>query len=210
MPAGDLADRFGFFSDLGFRVEIKNRQNWLFGGAADFYFGNRLREGDVLAGLRGDNGFLIGTDGFQYLPQFYMRGWSMALTAGKVTGLLAANPNSGVVLSAGAGYLQHRIDIGFEEEYLPQLEGDYEKLYDRFTSGPYIQQYLGYLYNGSQRFVNFRAGVLFGQAFTKARRPFQADIGVPPQDTRVDLQIAFQVAWVLPIYENPKTRFFYD
>ena len=208
-PGGDLADRYRFHNAVGIRIEVKNRHNWLIGGAARFLFGTRITGSDPLAGIRGPDGFLIGTDGFQYLPAPNLRGWQFGLDVGKVTGLGAVNPNSGLTVSAGLGYVQHRTWWDVERDFLPQLEGEYAKLYDRFASGPYLRQTIGYLLCGEKRFINVRGGVEFVQGFTRDRRDFQADLG-GGGGGRLDLQVGVFAAWILPIYENPKTQFFYD
>jgi hypothetical protein len=208
LPLGDLADRFGFHSDVGLQITIKNRKNWLIGSGFQFYFGSRVNEDSIVDPLRNQSGFLIGSDGFQYSPNLFMRGWSLNAHVGKVTSWAAANPNSGIVLLAGAGFLQHRIDLIYEEEFLPQLKGN-EQAYDRLSNGLFIRQYIGYLYNGSERFLNLRAGLEFTQAFTESRRSVNADTGEIPEGGRLDMQLALKVAWVLPIYENPKLQYYY-
>jgi hypothetical protein len=209
-PGGDLAQRYGFHNGMGIRIDIKNRRNWTFGGSARFLFGTSIVEGDVLAALRGPSGFLIGTDGFQYVPIPNMRGLQFAFDVGKVTPLLAANPNSGISLSVGVGYLQHRILLDVERDFVPQVEGEYAKLYDRFSSGFWVRQRLGYLYSGEARFLNLHAGLELSQGFTQERRSFQGDLGPVTDTQRMDLQWGIFASWVLPIYENPKTRYFYN
>lgn len=209
-PGGDLADRYGFQNGVGLRIDLKNRHNWTFGGTARFLFGTRIVEGDLLEALRGPNGFLIGTDGFQYLPIFNMRGLQFAFDVGKVTPLFAANPNSGLSVAVGVGYMQHRVLLDVERDFVPQVENDYAKLYDRLSSGLWLRQRVGYLYCGGSRFLNLHAGVECSQGFTQDRRDFQGDLGAVTQTGRLDLQWGAFVSWVLPIYENPKTRYFYD
>ena len=209
IPLADLADRFGFHSDIGFLVSIKNRQNVLMGGGIQFYFGSQVKENEILDPLRNDAGFLIGSDGFQYDPNLFMRGWSISAHAGKVTGLGAVNPNSGIVFIGAAGFIQHRIDLNFEKEFLPQLNGDFEKGYDRMTNGLFIRQYIGYLYSGSERFLNIKVGIEMTEAFTASRRSVNVDTGEIPTGSRLDIQGALKIAWVLPIYENPKLQYYY-
>ncbi len=210
MPLADLADRFGFHSDIGLQVSIKNRRNLLLGGGMQFYFGSQVREDSILDPLKNSNGYLIGSDGFQYTPNLFMRGWSFSVHAGKVTGLGAVNPNSGVVLLGALGFLQHRIDLNFEKDFLPQLTGDYEKGYDRLANGLFIRQYVGYLYSGSERFLNVKVGLELTEALTAPRRDVDLDSGQKPSGNRLDVQAALKVAWVLPIYENPKLQYYYN
>jgi len=210
VPLADLSDRFGFHNDIGLQISIKNRKNAIMGAGMQFYFGTSVREDSILKPLQNDAGFIIGTDGFQYTPNLNMRGWSISAHAGKVTGWGAVNPNSGVVLLGAVGFIQHRIDLSFEKEFLPQLGGEYEKGYDRLANGMFVRQYIGYLYSGSERFLNIRAGLEFTESFTASRRDVNLDTGQVPAGNRLDIQAAFKVAWVLPIYENPKLQYYYN
>lgn len=210
LPAGDLADRFGFHSSLGFNVLIKNRQNTLWGFGSSFFFGNQIRtDSVVLDGLKNEDGFLLGTDGFLHNPLLLMRGFSFSFSAGKVITLNnKPNMNSGLVLLAGAGFMQHKIDIEAELEFLPQLNGDIVKGYDRLTNGLFLSQYIGFLALGENKFVNIRTGLEFREGITASRRSINADTGLMPQGNRFDMQIALKVAWVLPVYERPKVRYY--
>lgn len=209
-PGGDLADRYGFHNGMGLRIDIKNRHNWTFGASARFLFGTKIVEGDLLQAIRGPSGTLIGTDGFQYLPIFNMRGLQFGLDFGKITPLLAANPNSGISASLGLGYFSHRVLLDVERDFVPQVEDEYAKLYDRLSSGFWLRQRLGYLYSGEARFLNLHAGLELSQGFTQERRDVQGDLGIITDFQRMDLQWGFFVSWVLPIYENPKTQYFFD
>jgi len=110
----------------------------------------------------------------------------------------------------GVGFIQHRIDLSFEKEFLPQLGGDYEKGYDRLANGLFLRQYIGYLYSGSGRFLNVRVGMEWTESFTAPRRDANLDTGQIPSGNRLDIQAALKVAWVLPIYENPKLQYYYN
>jgi hypothetical protein len=209
LPLADLSDRFGLHNDIGLQISIKNRKNLLLGAGMQFYFGSSVREDSILKPIQNEAGFIIGTDGFQYTPNLSMRGWSLSAHAGKVTGLGAVNPNSGVVLIGAAGFIQHRIDLNFEKEFLPQLLGDYEKGYDRLANGLFLRQYIGYIYSGSERFLNLRVGMEWTESFTAPRRDANLDTGEIPSGNRLDIQAALKVAWVLPIYENPKLQYYY-
>jgi hypothetical protein len=213
-PAGDLADRFGFHSDLGMHVLIKNKKNLIWGFGADFFFGNSIRDDSIiLDGLKNENGFLLGTDGFIHDPLLLMRGFSFSLQAGKVIPIgspAKPNMNSGLVITGGAGFIQHKISIQGEIDYLPQLSPEFQKGYDRLANGLFISQYIGFLSLGKTKFVNIRAGLEFRESFTAPRRDFNIDTGEIPSGRRIDIQMAAKIAWVLPIYEQPKVRYYYD
>ena len=43
--------------------------------------------------------------------------------------------NSGIVLSVGAGIMQHKIDIVSSQNKIPQINGEYDKEYDKIANG---------------------------------------------------------------------------
>lgn len=208
LPAGDLADRFGFHNDLGFQVLVKSRDNDLIGAGINFFFGSSVKEDSIMAGITNDDGFLIGTDGFLHRPILTMRGWGVNIRYGKITPLWATNPNSGFTWMGALGFMQHRIKFDLEEDFLPQASETALQTYDRLVNGVYFQQYFGYTYMGSKKFINFRTGLEITEAFTGSRRDIYADLGSVPDEKRIDIQMALKVAWILPIYENAKTQYF--
>jgi hypothetical protein len=209
LPFADLSDRYGLHHSIGLTIEVKNRHNWIFGAGARFHFGNRITEEGILDALLANNGALIGIDGILYPPNQFMRGFAVDGRFGKLFGWPAPNPNSGIYAMLGMGFIQYKIGFDVDPVLVPQLGDEAKKGYDRLSNGFLLEQEIGYQYLGHKRFINLRVSVVLSEGFTESRRAVFADRGIVPEGRRLDLGLGFKFAWTLPIYEKPKTRYFY-
>ena len=127
-----------------------------------------------------------------------------------VTNAAPLIPNSGIMIRAGVGYIQHWIRIRVEEEKIvPGFQGDYGLGYDRLTSGFSMHQFIGYLYMGDSRVLNFYVGWEFVEAWTKNRRDMNFDTGLREEDSRFETLNGFKVGWIIPIYRRTPKAFYY-
>ncbi|MFN0274940.1 MAG: hypothetical protein ACKVPJ_04290, partial [Chitinophagales bacterium] len=145
---------------------------------------------------------------FYFSPVLYEQGFDIHFEIGKITNLFSINPNSGVAVLAGGGYLQHNILIFVDELYVPQLNNEYKKGYDRFSNGFSLSQYLGYYFFSNKHFVNFRAGFEVTEAFTKNRR-YNFDTQSIDDENYFDMFITFKATWNLPIFREKPRNFYY-
>jgi hypothetical protein len=208
LPAGDMSDRFGLHATVGGGYQYKTNKNWLLGVSGGYIYGNTVREDSILNNLRNDAGFLIGSDGLQYDPILWESGINFKFEVGKITNLFSLNPNSGLAFTGGIGFLQHRIWIYIDETNVPQLSNEYRKGYDRLTNGLMLNQYIGYYMFSNKYFVNFRAGIEFQEAFTQNRRTTNYDTGLTDDTKRFDMLINLKISWNLPIFEEPKRKYY--
>lgn len=207
-PGGDLADRFGFHGMAGAGWQTKTENNWLIGFSGHYLFGNVIKEDSMLINIQNENGFVLGNDGGLYNPVLFEQGFDLQFQVGKITDFLQVNPNSGLTIMGGVGFFQHNIQIYIDEAFVPQLNDEYKKGYDRLSNGIIFSEFVGYTIFGSKQFVNFRAGLEFSQALTKGRRGITFDTFDLQDETRLDLMLNLKVAWILPIYEKPERRYY--
>lgn len=207
LPGGDLADRFGWSSSIGLGVDIKTRKNILFGANGSYFFGNKIKE-DILDNLRNSDGQIIDQDGAYAKVLTYERGFTINLHTGYLWNKLGPNPNSGVLLMLGGGYMQHKIRIEHNHNNVPALEGDYLKGYDRLTSGFCLSEFVGYQLLSNSRLLNFFAGVELYQGFTRSRRDWNIDQVKKDDSPRLDLLSGIRVGWVLPLYRRAPKEFY--
>ena len=124
--------------------------------------------------------------------------------------VLSPNPNSGIIIKAGVGYIQHWIRIRInEDKTIPSFEGDYAKGYDRLSSGLAISEFIGYLYMGNTRVLNFFVGFEFMQSWTTNRREVNFDTGMKDDGNRFDALNGFKIGWIIPIYKRTPKEYYY-
>lgn len=200
-PGGDFGKRFGDHFSVGSGLEfITDRGNWLFGMGMNFYFGNQVSE-NPLSGLQNDQGGIIGNNRGYADIQLRMRGFYAGAHIGKLIPLGFSNPRSGLRVTVSAGLLQHKIRIQDDPlSFVPQLDDQYKKGYDRLSNGLAFTEFIGYQLLSTNKRINFFAGFEFTQGLTMSRREF--DFATRQQDTaqRLDLNAGFRVGWILPFY----------
>lgn len=208
-PAGDLADRWGFHSHIGIDGEYKFKNNLTIGLQAGFQFGNQLRDSTIFTDLYNNAGTITATSGVPANILFLMRGATGYASVGYVFNKLGNNPNSGLWVSGGVGYMMHKIRIESLFDVVPQLEGDYRKGYDKLTMGFSTRQFIGYLYQADYRLLKFYGGIEFIQGFTQNVRTYNFDTGGPEPGLRTDLSYGLKVGWIIPIKKRTKGQYFY-
>lgn len=209
LPGGDLADRFGANSNVGIGTFRKYRSNFLFGAEGSFLFGNEVVEPGVLSNVINSAGQVVDQDGVQADVFLYERGWTAFGVAGELFPVIGPNPNSGLVLKLGAGYMRHKLRVQTQKNVVPQLEGDYIEGYDRLTAGPAALAYIGYQHFGNRRLVNFHIGVELMAGFTESLRAYNFDTEQYNLANRTDILTGLRVGWSLPIYRRMDDRFHY-
>lgn len=208
IPGADLADRFGPHAIVGGGYQYKTDQNWLFGVNADFIFGSRVKEDSILNNIRNEAGFVIGSDGLLYDPILWESGFNAKFEVGRITQIWGLNPNSGLTFMGGIGFMQHKIWIYIDETIVPQLSPTYRLGYDRLSNGFMCSQFIGYYMFSSKYFVNFRGGIEITEAFTQNRRSINYDTQLADTDPRIDMMFNLKVSWNLPVYKQPRTKFY--
>jgi hypothetical protein len=210
VPAGDLAKRFGENSNTSLWVTRKTAKNFLFTLNGSFIFGNKIRENGILDSIKTSAGFIINSNGEPAIIRLYERGFYVTVSAGKVFSVFSPNPNSGIFVLAGGGFLQHKIRIEDIGNTAPQLTKDYKKGYDRLTNGGALFQFIGYQYLSSKRYLNFFAGFEFIEAWTHSRRSWDADLMKKDDASRIDLLSGIRAGWILPLYRRSPDAFYYN
>ena len=222
-PGGDVAELYDYNSTIGGGFLYKSKKNLILSLDVNFIFGNQVKNVDsILRFLLNDDGYLIDGNGLYAQYAVYERGYSINFRAGKVLNVLSANPNSGLMLMGGFGYLTHRTLYDVQDETVPQLKDDYGKGYDRLTGGLNLNQFIGYFYMGNTRVLNFYTGFEFYQAFTKCLRDRNFDqlLYDPSTDTydvigkdnsnKIDLFFGIKIGWMIPVYNRAPDNYYYN
>lgn len=203
VPGADMARRFGMNGLIGIGFYYKTKSNWLYGSEFDFLFGNKIKEDSLLQDISTPDGFLIGLDGHLYAPVLYERGFRWQIGISKILNRNKNNPNSGLIISAHTGILQHRILYDVKQrENLPQISKEMQKGYDRLSSGISFTEFVGYQHMSNNRMINYAIGIEFTQAFTKNQRALNFDTNTTENTTRKDFMYALKFSWFLPFYKS--------
>jgi hypothetical protein len=211
-PGGDLAERFGPNGNAGFHFMYKWQNNFVLGADGQFLFGNILREDSILSGIQTSQGEIIDAGG-QFASVFiYQRGMQFNARAGYVWNAFGPNDNSGILLTGGIGFLQHRVEFQSPENRAPQISPEYLKGYDRLTNGVAFTQSIGYMNLANNRRANFYFGFDFTQAITQNRRSWNFDQRAADDRQRLDLLFGFRAGYIFPAYKKAKynSEFYYD
>lgn len=210
-PQGDLAQQFGSNSSIGGGFMVKTKNNWLIGAEGNYLFGQSVKNSDsILKGIMTRDGFVIDANGYMADIVYYERGYNFFAKFGKAFSILAPNPNSGFTVMAGVGYIQDKIRIHNIDNTAPQLQGDYNKGYDRLNGGMAVSGSIGYMYLSNSRLLNFSAAFEVMQAWTKPYRDY--DFGTGQKDTRSFSSqfYTIRVCWMIPLYKRlPKEFYLY-
>jgi hypothetical protein len=207
LPFGNLSERFGNSFTAGGSFLLKTNKNWLLGTEASYLFGGTVKE-DVLVQLTNPDGFVTDNEGYPANLRITQRGLILTLVVGKIIPVFGSNANSGLMLTLGGGYLQHKVNIYDASQRVAAISGDLEKGYDRLTSGFTLTQFIGYMHLGRKRMSNFYAGFEFYEGFTQSVRKVNYSTGLPDTQQRMDVLAGFRIGWILPLYKKAPDDFY--
>jgi len=208
IPGGDMADRFGNASKLGGSVIFKTKKNLLMGLSGGFIFGDKVNQPGLMDAISTSTGQIIGLDGLYAEVRIFERGYNLNLSVGKVISFNKPNPNSGIILLGGPGFIQHKIRIEPIGNTVPALRDDYLKGYDHLTNGLALHEFIGYVLFSNKQLINFYGGFEFIQGFTEGRRDYNFDNPLEKEGKRIDLLYGIKLGWVLPLYKKKPAAYY--
>ena len=208
LPGGQIGQLFGFNSNVEGGVYYKTESNWIYGASFAYFFGNQLRDRNILDSLATANGNLIANDGNYPGISYFEKGFDIQLTAGKLFPV-SKNRNSGILFTISAGYIQYHVDIEAASDWTPQISGDYLQGYQHLTAGVCGTEFLGYQYISKRGFLAVFGGFEFTEAFAKSLQfDFQSETKNP--NYRYSVLSSIRLGWMLPILrDNTKKITFY-
>lgn len=209
-PQADLAERFGNNSAIGSSCHFKTKSNLIFGAEGAFMFGGKVKQADLMHGIKTSQGEVIDEQGIYAEIRQFERGFNVLAKGGKLFPLFGPNPNSGLAIIAGIGFLQHKIRLENPENTAPQIKGNYKKGYDRLSNGLASSLFIGYYNMSNNRLLNFFIGGEVMQAWTKNRRTYNFDIKGKDDKLYNDRLFSIKVGWMLPLYKRAPLDFYYN
>lgn len=211
-PLGDVQQAYKFTYHVGGQFLIKNRKNWLYGFSGEFMFGENVG----VPGLMQNIYPVYGISGTPPGVTLAMRGFNIMAQGGKIIPLggrsvkkdknskwkFKPNGNSGIMFLFGVGFIDHKLQISFRGDNVPQVNDDYIKGYDRLHYGLALSQFIGYIYMGNNRSVNFFAGFEFIEGFTRNRRVYNYDTQSQDVRDKYDIFIGLKGGYIFPFYRK--------
>lgn len=209
-PGGDIANTFGSNSTIGGGFFYKTKKNFIYSLDVNFIFGNTIKgANEILSMVLNSQGYIIDGNGTYALYTMYERGYTLNFRIGKIINIFNSNPNSGLMLMGGAGYITHKLVIDNQFRTAPQISGDYAKGYDRLTGGINLNEFIGYFYMGKSKALNFYGGFEFIQGFTKSQRDYIFDLQKKDTDNKIDLFFGIRIGWMIPTYKRSADKYYY-
>lgn len=200
-PFGDLGDRFGFNNAVGLGMHYKFQNNWMIGVEGSYLFGNNITDVPLSESyVFTSSGNITDADGFPSEVAFFERGLEFSFRVSKLIGISKKNNESGILLQAGIGYLEHKIFVDESGSSIGFLQGDYVKGIDKYTNGISFVQSIGYLHLDLKKLTNVNISFEIIEAFTKNRRSFNFDEMRAATELRLDILLGVRFSLLLPIY----------
>ncbi|MFN3952659.1 MAG: hypothetical protein ACK4KT_09685 [Thermaurantimonas sp.] len=209
IPSDELSERFGHSYRAGTGCFFRTFSGWTFGVEGDFWFGERVLTRDkILKSVSNEQGVLLDHLGLEANLMTFQRGWIGSAFLGKLLPILNHNPNSGVLITLGGGYIQHRIRLesGHQQSIIYQIENEYQRGYDRLNIGWQGRIYVGYLHAGNFQTYNFMVGIEHLLGRTISVRGFDYAAGQADENTLVNGLTTLKISWFFSMYKERITR----
>ena len=228
LPALDTRVQYGLTHTLGGSFVYKTASNWLLTANGNFVFGNKVK-GDRISilgeGITTVDGEIIGGSGSMTELAIDQRGFHFQAEVGKLFSC-GPNPNCGVFVQAGMGYLSNRTRVDFQQTLLNtpySVNEDYQYGYDRMRGGPAFHFESGYLYLGDSRLLNLSVSLEVTYARTRDLRDYDFRVFTNPETGVMepvgrtdphkrynDFYYGIRVSWNIPTYARQPQAFYYD
>ena len=225
-PGFDTRNNYGFTNTIGGSVIYKTKGNWLFTANGNFIFGNQLKGSriDIFGeGITTTTGEIIGGGGLYSSLALFQRGMHLQAEIGKLFAVYP-NPNSGIFVQGGIGYLRNRIRVDYQIEALNtpyQLINDYQYGYDQMRGGPAFHLETGYLVMSDSKVLNFSISLEATYARTRHLRDYDFRVfydengepqimGYTDRNKRFnDFYYGIRLSWMIPTYQRQPEEYYY-
>lgn len=207
-PSAELAKRFGPNQTVGTGIQWKLFNNIFFQFHGNYIFGGQVKIKDSLfREISTSDGYIIDGNGQFAEVYTYERGYYLTLDGGKIFPVkFLPYTASGLMISGGIGFLQHKIRIYNPENTAPQVTGEYVKGYDFLTNGIAFRQTVGLSFYRFRKVFNFRIGFEMVEAITRGRRDYLFPLHGPDTKTRLDLLFGVILQYYFPVDITPRKK----
>ncbi len=204
------------YLNFGVNVIYKYKSNWLVLLDGDFSFGSdNLVSRDLrMSHLFTRDSIIVGTNGTDAVATMYNRCFMVRAGAGKIFRVSNKNPNSGVLLTLTAGWIQQQTVFNIHEVHAPQIEKPYSRLYDHQRMGGVLTEGVGFWFmSNNLNLVNFYVAFELSQSLMKSTRPYTIDHlqGLSGKDNNLyfDLTYTLKFCWMFPLKGKTAYDYYY-
>lgn len=221
LQGGNMRDLYDG-SNLNFAIEgsYKTQGGWLSCLDADLWFGlnsDNLSQRDArYSNIFLPGNFTLSWGGYDGRVTAYNRGLAVRPGVGKIINILPKNPNSGILLKVGAGWMMQKtvFNQDFDQAPVPQLNGDYAKLYDHLRNGVILTESIGLIYMSNYlTYINLKVSFDISQCWSWSSRSYQIDelmgLNGKDQSRYFDLMYGFKLTWMFPFTGKPTYDYYY-
>ena len=198
-PIGLLSNRFGSSNTVGFSVGYKFSHNYQVQAGINSLFSGKVVENGILDSMMGPSGLLLDNTGTYAEIRLYERGYHWHVDFGKIIPMGPFNRQSGILMTAGIGFIEHRIKFTYQKTVLPQLDNGYLKGYDRLTNGLMLRGFIGYQLLDTKGKVNLVGGIEYLQGMTQNRRSYNYDTRTADNTHRTDLLLGVKIGIMITV-----------
>ena len=143
---------------LAFLVELKQRTIGHMNCQHHLFLGTNVKDTTIIDHLQNNQNWIINQFGEESVVLIQERGQVFSFKIGKIFNVIGPNPNSGLIIKLGIGWMRHKIRIDNENDQIPQLSQQHLPYYDRLASGLNLYQFIGYHHMSNNRLTNFFLG----------------------------------------------------
>lgn len=221
LTGGNMGDLYGSpYLDFGLEWSYKTADRWLTSLDADMWFGltsdNLKLRYERMGSVFTPTGIAMSWGGYSGDVQIYNRGLSVRPGVGYIVPILPKNPNSGLLLKVSGGWLTQKsiFNQEFDKSPVPQLHGDYAKLYDHLRHGIVLTESIGFIYMSNYlTYANFKVTFDISQCWMWSARPYTIDnlMGLNGKDSSryFDLMYGVKLTWMFPFTGKTSYDYYY-
>lgn len=220
MTGGSMRDLYkGPYLDFSIGCDYKYKSNWMVTLDADLWFGynsDNLRNRESRMSIYGDNGVLYSWGGYDGAVAAYNRSLAARLGAAKIIPVIKGNPNSGIMVKVSGGWFMQKTVFSqdMNESPVPQINGDYAKIYDHLRHGAILTEGIGFVFMSNiSTYVNFKVMFEVSECLSWSTRPYQLDnlMGLKSKDNNryFDLMYGVRLSWMFPLMGKTTYDYYY-
>ncbi len=218
---GNMRDLYaGPYLDFALEYDYKYKSGWMITAEGDLWFGmtndnlkdREIRLGDILT----PNGQAMAFNGVDGLVAANNRTLAARVGLAKIINVLPKNPDSGILLKLSGGWLMQKTVFwqDMSESAVPQLRGDYAKLYDHLRHGAVLTQSVGFTYMSNYiTYINVKIELSVSESVMWSTRPYQIDnlMGLNGKDnnTYFDMFYGLKLTWMFPLMGKTTYDYYY-